>query len=126
MHASLIRLYAVSDRRTQALNQYKRLREALSDGLGTDPSASTRHLYEEIAAGRSPPSKPNAPAVDEPPLEVGKHNLPAPRTSCVGRETELRKSTRDLAMTQLLTLTGAGGCGKTRLALEVARELVGA
>src|SRR5919112_2007506 len=126
VHAGLMRLYAFSDRRTQARNQYKRLREALSDRLGTEPSASTRHLYDEIAAGRFPPSKPNAPAVEEPLLVVGKHNLPAPRTSFVGRETELQNIKRDLAMTRLLTLTGAGGCGKTRLALEVARGSVGA
>ena len=126
VHAGLMRLYAFSDRRTQALTQYERLREALSDRLGTEPSASTRHLYDEIAAGRFPPSKPNAPAVEEPLLVVGKHNLPAPRTSFVGRETELQNIKRDLAMTRLLTLTGAGGCGKTRLALEVARGSVGA
>jgi DNA-binding SARP family transcriptional activator len=65
-HAGLIRLYALSDRRTRALAQYERLREALSERLGTEPSASTRHLYSEIAAGRFPPSKPTAPAVEEP------------------------------------------------------------
>ena len=53
-------------RRTQALAQYERLGEALSERLGTEASASTRHLYSEIAAGRFPPSKPTAPAVEEP------------------------------------------------------------
>jgi predicted ATPase/DNA-binding CsgD family transcriptional regulator len=57
---------------------------------------------------------------------VGKHNLPAQRTDFVGREGEMLEVKRALAMTQLLTLTGAGGLGKTRLALEVASELVGA
>ena len=57
---------------------------------------------------------------------TGKHNLPAPRTSFVGREREIVEVKRTLAMTRLLTLTGAGGSGKTRLALEVARDLVGA
>ena len=51
------------------------------------------------------------------------HNLPAPRSSFVGREQETEIK-RELAMTRLLTLTGAGGSGKTRLALEVARGLV--
>jgi predicted ATPase len=43
----------------------------------------------------------------------------------VGREREIVEIKRVLAMTRLLTLTGAGGSGKTRLALEVSRDLVG-
>jgi predicted ATPase/DNA-binding SARP family transcriptional activator/DNA-binding CsgD family transcriptional regulator len=126
VHAGLMRLYALSERRTLALAQYERLRRVLSETLQIEPDASTRSLYEEIAAGRFPPDEPTVPSVEEPPLEVGKHNLPAPRSSFVGRESELRDLKRDLAMTRLLTLTGAGGCGKTRLALEAARGLVGA
>jgi hypothetical protein len=52
------------------------------------------------------------------------HNLPAPRSSFVGREREIEEVERGLATTRLLTLTGAGGTGKTRLALEVARDLL--
>src|SRR5215204_7061792 len=52
------------------------------------------------------------------------HNLPAPRSSFVGREQETEEAKSELAMTRLLTLTGVGGSGKTRLALEVARDLV--
>jgi predicted ATPase/DNA-binding SARP family transcriptional activator/DNA-binding CsgD family transcriptional regulator len=129
-HSGLMRLYALSGMRTHALAQYELLRKVLSDKLSTEPSASTRRLRDEIAAGRFPPSEPAATAADifavEEPLDVGNHNLPAPRSTFVGRESELRQLKRDLAMTRLLTLTGAGGCGKTRLALEVARSLVGA
>ena len=52
------------------------------------------------------------------------HNLPAQRSSFVGRERETLEVKQELATTRLLTLTGAGGSGKTRLALEVARDLV--
>jgi hypothetical protein len=55
---------------------------------------------------------------------TSRHNLPAPRTSFVGRERELGEIKRELEMSRLLTLTGAGGSGKTRLALEVARDLL--
>jgi predicted ATPase len=51
-------------------------------------------------------------------------NLPAQLSSFVGRERELRELRAALAATRLLTLTGAGGCGKTRLALRAASELV--
>ena len=58
--------------------------------------------------------------------EVPSTNLPAARSSFVGREREMAEVERGLASTRLLTLTGAGGSGKTRLALEAARDLVGA
>ncbi len=53
-------------------------------------------------------------------------NLPAARSSFVGREREMAEVEGELATTRLLTLTGAGGSGKTRLALEVGRGLIGA
>src|SRR6266545_7163754 len=54
-----------------------------------------------------------------------RNNLPLQRTSFVGREQEVEDVKRLLVTTQLLTLTGAGGCGKTRLAVQVAREVAG-
>ena len=52
------------------------------------------------------------------------HNLPAQLTSLVGRQSEIAEVRRLIADHRLLTLTGAGGCGKTRLALQVAAELL--
>lgn len=58
------------------------------------------------------------------PVTEARHNLPLPLTSFVGRQTEKAEIARLLRTTRLVTLTGVGGCGKTRLALEVARELI--
>ena len=52
-------------------------------------------------------------------------NLPLEVSSFIGREREMAEVKRLLASTRLLTFTGPGGCGKTRLALAVARDLVG-
>ena len=51
------------------------------------------------------------------------NNLPANLTTFVGREREIAEVTRLLAAARLVTLTGTGGCGKSRLAMEVARSL---
>jgi predicted ATPase/DNA-binding SARP family transcriptional activator/DNA-binding CsgD family transcriptional regulator len=124
-HAALMRLHALSGRPEQALAQYERLRDTLVRGLGTQPGATARRLRDEIATGRFSPTLPAGP-VQEEPSDPRRHNLPAQRTSFVGREREMVEVKRLLSMTRLLTLTGTGGSGKTRLALEVARSLVGA
>jgi predicted ATPase/class 3 adenylate cyclase len=58
-------------------------------------------------------------------VERPRHNLPSQLTSFVGRETETREVRSLLERQRLVTLTGAGGCGKTRLALRVAEHFVG-
>jgi predicted ATPase len=126
-HVGLMRLHAFCGRTGEALKHYERLSEALSRELGTEPNASTRALREQIAAGAFPPP-PNTPPGGLPTeahADAGTHNLPTQRTSFVGRERELVEVKRALAMTGLITLTGAAGSGKTRLALQVARDLVG-
>jgi predicted ATPase/DNA-binding CsgD family transcriptional regulator len=130
-HVGLMRLHALRGHRGEALRRYERLEEVLSRELGAEPAAASRALREEIAAGRFPPPAVSRSASEpdgrrEGGAESLKHNLPAQRTSFVGREREMLEVKRQLVMTRLLTLTGAGGSGKTRLALEVARDLVGA
>ena len=64
---------------------------------------------------------------DFPPLRttdaVAAHNLPTQLTSFVGRATQIAEISRSLADDRLVTLTGAGGAGKTRLAIEVAGQM---
>jgi predicted ATPase/DNA-binding SARP family transcriptional activator/DNA-binding CsgD family transcriptional regulator len=126
-HAGLMRLYALSGQEGEALAQYERLQEAMSKRLGTQPSTATNRLREEIASGEFHPARfsPTETPQGERLLESFRHNLPAPRTSFIGREREMLGVKRALVMTRLLTLTGTGGSGKTRLALEVARDLIG-
>src|SRR5215208_4936398 len=132
-HVGLMRVYALLGKRREALGQYERLRDALFREFGSEPEAATVSLHQEIWAGTFPPA--DSPPSGFPPDEAfrsspaeagGRHNLPLARTSFVGRERETLQVKRLLAMTKLLTLTGAGGCGKTRLALKVASDLVGA
>ncbi len=65
---------------------------------------------------RSPADESDRTAVVRP---IG--HLPSPHTRFIGREREIAEVTRLLMSARLLTLTGAGGCGKTRLALAVAQ-----
>ena len=125
-HAALMRLHAHLGRPEQALAQYERFRDGFFRELGTEPSATIRRLRDEIASGRFLSTVPAGPQVENEELpDVRKHNLPVRRTRFIGREQEMVEVKRTLSMTGLLTLTGAGGCGKTRLALEVANNLVG-
>jgi predicted ATPase/DNA-binding SARP family transcriptional activator len=109
-HRALMRLYARTGRRQQALAQYQLLRQGLSAELAAEPDPATRALYQRLLA-----PTPAAAA-------AGGGNLPRQLTSFVGRERERADIACLLGRARLVTLTGPGGCGKTRLALEAAAD----
>ena len=97
-------------RQADALAAYKRARTVLRGELGVEPTEELKALERAILRQEVPPAK-GRPLPQE---------LPAPLTSFVGREAELGETADLLAESRLLTLTGVGGVGKTRLALELA------
>ncbi|GHI04081.1 hypothetical protein AQI88_07650 [Streptomyces cellostaticus] len=111
-HRALMRVLAYAGRRREALAVYERLRDTLRRDTGADPDPQTRRLYRELLADsvEQREQRPGGPG----------HNLPAPATALIGREREMAEVEKLLGRSRLLTLTGAGGCGKTRLALAVA------
>jgi len=114
----LMRLYAASGQRSAALRQYQQVVRLLQDELGAKPQAETTELYARLRAGEQGPAE--RPAGVDPSC----HNLPAQLSSFVGREREQVEVRHLLATNRLVTLTGSGGCGKTRMALQAAAALV--
>ena len=96
-------------RTVEALEGFRHVRRMLAEEYGLDPSPALRRLEAEILRG----SVPAVPAV--PPRHPG-----TPLTSFVGREADLAELDRVLAGARLVTLTGTGGAGKSRLATELA------
>ena len=115
-----------SGRQAEALQAYQQVRRHLTEDLGIEPSLALRRLEEDVLLQRpelewAPPEAGPAPAA---PARAARHNLPAQLTSFIGREAEVAEVRRLVEAERLVTLTGSGGCGKTRLALEVATTLL--
>ena len=100
-------------RQADALAAYRRLRATLVGELGVEPGERLRGL--ELAVLRHDQRLQ--------PVRAGGAALPAPLGSFVGRDGELDELPALVRSDRLVTLTGPGGAGKTRLALEVARRL---
>ncbi|WP_327094279.1 winged helix-turn-helix domain-containing protein [Nocardia vinacea] len=111
--AALMRALVAAGRGAEALVVYQRAREALADTLGVDPAPELSALHVALLRG-----------------EIGaqdndrKTNLRAELTSFVGKNGDIAAVRELIAAHRLTTVTGPGGSGKTRLALETARTLL--
>lgn len=126
----LMLLLALDGQKNAALAQYEACRAVLEEELGVPPAEETTALYEQIVADAVAPGDGGATAVAlaaPAGTPAARHNLPAEATAFVGREAELALVAERLNNPdcRLLTLTGPGGVGKTRLALHAAWQQVG-
>jgi predicted ATPase/DNA-binding SARP family transcriptional activator len=102
------------NRQAEALAAYRRARDVLTRELGLEPGEQLRRLQQAVL-------RQEVPAVSR---AGGWHNLPVPLSSFVGRDREVEHVEHLLGEVRLVTVTGVGGVGKTRLALAAARRAV--
>lgn len=118
-HRQAMRLLSRTGQRSAALAQYEACRQALAEELGLEPARETTALYERIRDAETEHHV-------EPQIE-GISVLPIASTPLIGREAEVTAVVELLMRddVRLLTVTGPGGVGKTRIALQAADDLQG-
>jgi predicted ATPase/DNA-binding SARP family transcriptional activator len=116
--AHMLALYRAG-RPAEAVNSYSELRTRLADDLGLDPGPSVAALYQAMLE-----QAPGLQRVQAPPTLAARPrtNIPAMLTGMVGRAAAVTDLRALLDEHRLVTLTGPGGVGKTRLALETATQ----
>ncbi len=119
-HRQIMRAHRRKGNRPGAIAQYQELKKTLQHDLGVEPSEATISLYEQIRAEVSP-----VVDVTPTPTQGHIHRFPAPYSPLIGRKSELDYLVETLQNPdcRLLTLTGPGGIGKTRLCIETGRRL---
>ena len=132
--ALLMRALAATGRQSEALAVYQRTREQLAEHLGVDPAQQLEQAYLAILRQEIPQAVaplPVAPAAasqgdPRPPREAGgprAARVRRPPTSFIGRDDDVAGVLKRLRAERLVTLTGPGGVGKTRLATEAATSV---
>ena len=105
-----------SGRQAEAMRAYQEARRVLGEELGLEPGIELRDLEERILL-----HDPSLGVRSAPPIP---HNLPDTPTSFIGRDSDLAGVVDDVVAGTVVTIVGGPGVGKTRLAVEAARELL--
>ena len=113
----LIRLHASLGQVSKAVKVFERFKSLLKQDLGTRPDEETVRLIKAVKNRDVGTSVPH----DTTPAVTG--NVPRPLSTFVGRSDELRVTQKALAQRQLVTISGPGGIGKTRLAAEIGARI---
>ena len=129
-HRGMMRLHALTRQPHRARQQYAAMRYTLRDELGVAPTPATERLYRDIIAGNFPPvfdgAIPPSATRGAPhhQLQPGADaRLPLPTSLFIGRERARAEIAQLLANSPIVSIVGPGGSGKTRLAIEVCRDL---
>jgi predicted ATPase/DNA-binding SARP family transcriptional activator len=111
-----------------ALSAYREFRELLWREMAAQPAEDTTSLFrairDQLRARAQSSSTEAARVTGHAPPRAARNSIPAPLTALIGRDEDVCDVAAVLASARLVTLTGAGGIGKTRLAIQVARDLV--
>ncbi|HEU5157502.1 MAG TPA: BTAD domain-containing putative transcriptional regulator [Streptosporangiaceae bacterium] len=126
-----MRALAATGQAPEALRIGREYRRRLVEETGLDPTSGLNDLERDILRGAAgPPSSESAEAAQAmapantlaPAQAVGAANVAGPATRLIGREALIARLRRLLAAERLVTIAGPGGVGKTRVALEIARQ----
>jgi predicted ATPase/DNA-binding SARP family transcriptional activator len=120
-YRALMTAHAAKGDMSKVAATYERCVRSLKE-FGIEPSEQTKELYKDLKLGKEPTR--NTVVTPKRAEKEVSSNIPVPLTSFVGREKELKEIARLLSTSHLLTLTGSGGVGKTRLAIHTANDVI--